>query len=202
MADAEEPSFPVTSADFAADPFLVRADRYGRPRLLARPTALEAAACGRWLEHQDAVGSRWALGYGFITRDSVESPVELAEAATVLQADPDASAAHCSPPDTTPASCGPTSASTSSAGFSRPHRSAANQEVRRALGGATVRAVELVAVFTAAIAFAVGSLQVMLNGSLGLADRMWLMAAQGLGQLLFALTIVAGTWYLTRDRRS
>ncbi|MFC8452460.1 hypothetical protein [Kitasatospora sp. NPDC057223] len=76
---------------------------------------------------------------------------------------------------------------------------AANRELRQTMQSATVRAVELVAVFTAAIAFAIGSLQVALSGTLGLGDRVWLLVTMGGGMLLFALLIVSGTWYLTRE---
>ncbi|MDH6136795.1 hypothetical protein P3T37_006226 [Kitasatospora sp. MAA4] len=364
VADGEEPSFLVTSADFVGDPVLICADRYWRLRLLAQPTVLEAAACGSWLdahvaaEHQRVIAGKWALGYGFITRDSVESAVELAESATVLRATADSGAAarfatwyHAGKLradlhfdelrrflETSPLTAQPLreeplfnallafaalgSRSTTAeyaielldAAWSSPQNTrevvdvclnalavarpfarqgellcsraeeavrqfptdhlfharlaagqrlaerfdealtsidtalqrlpatgnrgshsllqeqylqerrtildgreraawttrqqhlwdqqeAANQEVRHTLDGATVRAVELVAVFTAAIAFAVGSLQVALSGNLGLADRIWLLVALGGGLLLFALTVVGGTWYLTRDRR-
>ncbi len=76
----------------------------------------------------------------------------------------------------------------------------ANLELRQTMQSATVRAVELVAVFTAAIAFAIGSLQVALSGSMGLGDRVWLLVTLGGGMLLFALLIVSGTWYLTHER--
>ncbi|MEV4431508.1 hypothetical protein [Streptomyces sp. NPDC049555] len=64
-----------------------------------------------------------------------------------------------------------------------------------------VRAVELVAVFTAAIAFAVGSLQVTLNGAIPLRDRLWLITALGAGLAVFALLVVGGTWLITRPVR-
>ncbi len=79
-------------------------------------------------------------------------------------------------------------------------QAAANAQLERSLHTSSVRAVEVVAVFTAAIAFAVGSLQVTLTGDLPLSDRLWLLAAQGAGLALFALLIVGGTWFITRGR--
>ncbi|MER5342068.1 hypothetical protein ABT030_17350 [Streptomyces mirabilis] len=78
-------------------------------------------------------------------------------------------------------------------------QAAANAQLERSLHTSSVRAVEVVAVFTAAIAFAVGSLQVTLTGKLPLSDRLWLLAAQGAGLALFALLIVGGTWLITRS---
>ncbi|SBW21607.1 hypothetical protein FDG2_2057 [Candidatus Protofrankia californiensis] len=78
----------------------------------------------------------------------------------------------------------------------------ANHELQHTLQTSAIRAVELVAVFTAAIAFAVGSLQVTLTGTLGLGDRIVLLAALGGGLLLFALLIIAGTWIITGRRRA
>ncbi|MDT0310459.1 hypothetical protein RM780_26435 [Streptomyces sp. DSM 44917] len=88
-----EPPFRVTSADFAADPFLICADRYWRLRFLEHPTVRTAAACASWLQahgpaaHEPSgaaqhteVLEKWALGYAFITRDSEETPAEIAEA--------------------------------------------------------------------------------------------------------------------------
>ncbi|NUR30314.1 MAG: hypothetical protein HOV83_31425 [Catenulispora sp.] len=49
----------------------------------------------------------------------------------------------------------------------------------------------------AAIAFAVGSLQVTLNGTLKLHDRMWLLVGLGAGLALFALLTIGGTWFIT-----
>ncbi|GAA3798136.1 hypothetical protein ACFS5L_25260 [Streptomyces phyllanthi] len=80
-------------------------------------------------------------------------------------------------------------------------QTAANVRLERSLHTSSVRVVEVVAVFTAAIAFAVGSLQVTLTGDLSLADRLWLLAAQGAGLALFALLTVGGTWLITRSRR-
>ncbi|MCT9110436.1 hypothetical protein N4G69_33420 [Streptomyces mirabilis] len=78
-------------------------------------------------------------------------------------------------------------------------QAAANAQLERSLHTSSVRAVEVVAVFTAAIAFAVGSLQVTLTGKLPLSDRLWLLTAQGAGLALFALLIVGGTWLITRS---
>ncbi|MEZ0110876.1 hypothetical protein ABH920_004891 [Catenulispora sp. EB89] len=73
----------------------------------------------------------------------------------------------------------------------------ANAAIQSTLQSSTVRAVELVAIFTAAIAFAVGSLQVTLNGNLHLRDRIWLVVALGVGLAVFALLTIGGTWFLT-----
>ncbi|MFC4375021.1 hypothetical protein ACFO5K_13025 [Nocardia halotolerans] len=62
--------------------------------------------------------------------------------------------------------------------------------------GTVLRAVELVTVFAAVIAFAVGSLNVALNGNLSRADRIWIVATQGLGLLLFAFLILGGSWFI------
>ncbi|MGW1297775.1 hypothetical protein [Streptomyces sp. NPDC002533] len=83
----EEPSFDVMSADFAGDTRLICADRYWRLRFLDRPNIRTAAACSAWLirhvarEHRTEVLEKWSLGYAFITRDSVESALELSRAA-------------------------------------------------------------------------------------------------------------------------
>ncbi|MGA4979275.1 hypothetical protein [Streptomyces cinereoruber] len=77
---------------------------------------------------------------------------------------------------------------------------AANADLERAMHRSSVRAVELVAVFTSAIAFAVGSLQVTLSGTLRLRERLWLLTALGAGLTVFALLIVGGTWLITRRR--
>lgn len=74
----------------------------------------------------------------------------------------------------------------------------ANAAIQSTLQSSTVRAVELVAIFTAAIAFAVGSLQVTLNGNLHLRDRIWLVVALGVGLAAFALLTIGGTWFITR----
>ncbi|MFI8511294.1 hypothetical protein ACIGHB_09170 [Streptomyces sp. NPDC085460] len=84
--DDVEPPFDVNSADFATDPYLICADRYWRLRFLERPTILTAAACAAWLgtrvarEARTEVLEKWALGYAFITKDNVESPLELSRA--------------------------------------------------------------------------------------------------------------------------
>ncbi|CAO5153172.1 Tetratricopeptide repeat protein [Frankia sp. AiPs1] len=74
---------------------------------------------------------------------------------------------------------------------------AANRELRRTLQTSAVRAVELVTVFTAAVAFVVGSLPITLTGNLGFRDRALLLAILGGGLLLFAFVIIAGTWIIT-----
>ncbi|WP_018500859.1 hypothetical protein [Parafrankia discariae] len=73
----------------------------------------------------------------------------------------------------------------------------ANRDLRRTLQASAIRAVELVTVFTAAIAFAVGSLQITLVGTLPLRDRALLLVLFGAGLLLFALLIIAGTWIVS-----
>ncbi|MBT2397413.1 hypothetical protein [Streptomyces sp. ISL-100] len=81
-----EPPFTVASADFAADPHLICADRYWRLRFLDRPSIRTAAACSTWLvghvsrDHRTEVLEKWSLGYAFITKDSVESTLELSQA--------------------------------------------------------------------------------------------------------------------------
>ncbi|WP_248814047.1 hypothetical protein [Frankia sp. AgPm24] len=78
-----EPRLRIPSADFAADPWLVCADRYWRRRLLAEPTVEVAARCAHWLsEHcqeniRPQIFTTWALGYAFITRDSVDPRADL-----------------------------------------------------------------------------------------------------------------------------
>ncbi|MER6809906.1 hypothetical protein ABT299_11555 [Spirillospora sp. NPDC000708] len=85
-----EPNFSVESADFGRDPFLICADRYWRLRFLAAPTVTTAAKCARWLhqrtaiEHRGEIAERWALGYSFITRDTLESRDELSDATAQL----------------------------------------------------------------------------------------------------------------------
>ncbi|WP_326599927.1 hypothetical protein [Streptomyces sp. NBC_01803] len=92
-AAGTEPPYQLTSANFASDPFLICADRYWRLRFLDRPTVRTAAECARWLQahgpgREDTIGQthyteieeKWALGYAFITRDSEESPAEIADA--------------------------------------------------------------------------------------------------------------------------
>ncbi|MBH1935326.1 hypothetical protein I5Q34_13765 [Streptomyces sp. AV19] len=87
VRDGVEPPFDVRSADFATDPYLICADRYWRLRFLALPGIGTAADCAAWLgthvaaAHRTEVREKWSLGYAFITKDTVESPRELAEAA-------------------------------------------------------------------------------------------------------------------------
>jgi len=81
-----EPPFPIPTADFAADVWLICADRYWRRRLLAEPTVEVAASCAHWLAtHADAsirpeIAEKWTMGYGFITRDTVDSTADLTAA--------------------------------------------------------------------------------------------------------------------------
>ncbi|SCE43455.1 hypothetical protein GA0115242_13721 [Streptomyces sp. SolWspMP-5a-2] len=79
-------------------------------------------------------------------------------------------------------------------------QTSANARLERSLQRSSVRAVEVAAIFTAAIAFAVGSLQITLTGTLALSARLWLLTAQGVVLALFAALIVGGTWLITRER--
>jgi tetratricopeptide (TPR) repeat protein len=82
----QEPDFDVDSDDFGTDPLLIAADQYWKLRFLATPSVRTAALCARWLAahavgaHRVAIEEKWALGYAFITRDTVESWAELDEA--------------------------------------------------------------------------------------------------------------------------
>ncbi len=79
---------------------------------------------------------------------------------------------------------------------------AANRDVRRLLQTSTVRAIELVSVFTAAIAVSVGSIQVTLTGDMSFHDRALLLVVLGAVLLAFATAIVAGTWYIAGRHQS
>jgi hypothetical protein len=362
-----EPQFTVNSADFAADPYLICADLYWFRRFKDIPSVRTAVECARWLvthvspEHRTAVEQKWSLGYAFVTKDSVESRTELAEATEYIVSHDDmhgdlaffatlyhagklrsnfsfdelhqflessllamAAGAHgkdpifvalqafgafgsraitaehakallhlaWSSPDRSrhvtdvcvnalsaaapfddqgelllshaqqavnahPADhifhfrlatgqhmCGAHDHALDSIdtalrllpamGIRGSHKllqeqylakrdaiqegrlraiwttqqqerwhdqETANVELQHTMQTSAVRAVELVAIFTAAIAFAVGSLQVTLSGTLSLHDRLWLMVTLGTSLLLFALLIITGTWYITRIRR-
>jgi hypothetical protein len=364
--EGSEPPWQVTSSDFATDGLLICADRYWFRRFHELPSVLTAAACARWLyghtaaEHRAAVLGKWSLGYAFITKDSVESRIELAEAterivggdepaghiayfATLYHAgklrsnfnfdelyqflessllamaagahrdDPlfvalqafaafgsraitaehaiellnrawtapdrdrhvvdlcvnglDASApfdaqavmvrdhalqaVNSYPEDhifhfrlaSGQHMCGEHDLALDSIDTAlrllpatgprgshkllqeqylakreairegrlravwaadQQHRwerqETANTNLRSTLESSTVRAVELVAIFTAAIAFAVGSLQVTLTGTLSLHDRIWLIVVLGLGLIVFALVVIGGTWLITGRR--
>lgn len=63
-----------------------------------------------------------------------------------------------------------------------------------------VRSVELVAVFSAVIAFAVGAFQVANDDSLGLRDRSLLLLVWGGLNIGFVLLVVGGTWIIARSR--
>lgn len=73
-----EPNYPVTTADFTTDALLICADRYWRRRFLAEPTVDTAVHCALWIagyvvpEHRQVIEEKWALGYAFITRDTVD----------------------------------------------------------------------------------------------------------------------------------
>ncbi|MGH3312481.1 MAG: hypothetical protein ACRDP3_18160 [Streptomyces sp.] len=92
-----EPPFDLNSADFAGDPYLITADRYWRLRFLDRPSIRTAGECARWLyahlpeengtrdvSVRTAIEEKWALGYAFVTKDSVESRADLDSATTDL----------------------------------------------------------------------------------------------------------------------
>jgi hypothetical protein len=76
-----------------------------------------------------------------------------------------------------------------------------NAALRQTVQTSTTRTIEVVALFIAAIAFAVGSLQVTLVGTLSLKDRTILLGIFGVGLLLFAVVIVGATWTITRVRK-
>jgi hypothetical protein len=76
-----------------------------------------------------------------------------------------------------------------------------NAALRQTVQTSTTRTIEVVALFIAAIAFAVGSLQVTLVGTLSLKDRAILLGIFGVGLLLFAVVIVGATWTITRVRK-
>lgn len=86
LAQQVEPQFDVDSADFDSDPHLICADRYWNHRFRAEPTLQTAVLCAGWMaEHvaaavHEPIREKWALGYAFITRDSVESAGEIADA--------------------------------------------------------------------------------------------------------------------------
>lgn len=94
LAQQVEPQFDIDSADFDRDPRLICADRYWNHRFRAEPTLYTAVHCAGWMaEHiagavHEPIGEKWALGYAFITRDSVESADEIADAtADIVAAD-------------------------------------------------------------------------------------------------------------------
>lgn len=85
FAEGTEPPFDVRTADLDVDGFLIAADRYWRLRILARPTVGTAMDCARWIavhvaeEYREPIEQKWALGYGFITMDSIETAREVEE---------------------------------------------------------------------------------------------------------------------------
>ena len=85
-----EPTYDIDSADFEKDPFLICADRYWRLRFLAAPTIGTAAECARWIhsrvriEYRRAIVEKWALGYSFITRDTIDSRDEISDSTARL----------------------------------------------------------------------------------------------------------------------
>lgn len=84
------PAWVLESADFGADPHVMCAERYWRGRLLAEPSTAVAVECALWIAghalaaHRQEIAERWALEFGQLTSDSVESAGELAEGATGL----------------------------------------------------------------------------------------------------------------------
>jgi hypothetical protein len=95
LAAGVEPQFHVATADFARDPYLICADRYWNYRHRDEPTLHTAVACAGWLaEHvaldvRTAVREKWAVGYAFITRDSVQSLADIADATADIIASDD-----------------------------------------------------------------------------------------------------------------
>ncbi|MQY29485.1 hypothetical protein [Nocardia aurantia] len=94
VAEGVEPQFTVPSADFATDPYLICADRYWNLRFRDSPSLYTAVDCAGWLtehvaaDHAEAVREKWAMGYAFITRDTVDSAGEIADAtADIIAAD-------------------------------------------------------------------------------------------------------------------
>lgn len=81
-----EPPLRIPTADFTTDRALLCADRYWRRRLLREPSVEVAARAARWLvDHADSeirpsIIETWALGYAFITRDTVDSREDLVHA--------------------------------------------------------------------------------------------------------------------------
>ncbi|SBW28016.1 putative membrane protein [Candidatus Protofrankia californiensis] len=78
---------PADGADRAVG---VCADMYWRRRHLAVPSVTTARECAEWVWRQvhpaarEAVCERWALGYAFITRDTVDSASDLADTTAAL----------------------------------------------------------------------------------------------------------------------
>lgn len=101
LAEGIEPAFLVDRSDFG-DTKLLTADRYWRLRLVEKPTVVTAIENARWLyshvahDAQESLVCRWALGYGFVTRDVIESEAELDAAADdYAEADPRVLAYAC-----------------------------------------------------------------------------------------------------------
>lgn len=95
LAAGVEPQFDVSSVDFGSDPYFLCADRYWNHRFTGEPTLQTAVECAGWLREHVAPGCRteirekWSLGYAFITRDSVESLDEVADATRDIVANDD-----------------------------------------------------------------------------------------------------------------
>lgn len=89
VAAGVEPSFRIESVDWAGGATLICAERYWGRRLRTHPSVETAALCAQWLathtvgltpHQQAAIGESWSLGFGFATRDTVESRHELTTA--------------------------------------------------------------------------------------------------------------------------
>ncbi|NED15820.1 hypothetical protein [Streptomyces sp. SID9124] len=188
-------------SDFAADPYLICVDRYWRLRLLERPSIRTAAACSLWISAHVSRGARvevlekWALGYAFITKDSVESAVGLAQGTEEIVSG-DTSAGDVA-----------YFASLYHAGklrsgflFEELHRFLDTSLL--ALAAGTHRQSAL---FTALRPFAAfGSPAVTAEHAVGLLDQAWHSAdrtrhvvAWGAAHALFALLVIGGTWLIT-----
>lgn len=78
------PPYSLAPTDFAADPFLMCADRYWRLRFRRCPSMATAVECARWLyEHapdetlRTQIEEAWALGYAWLARATEETPTEI-----------------------------------------------------------------------------------------------------------------------------
>lgn len=91
----EEPQFNIESSDFNHDSFLICADYYWKYRFHLEPTLVTAVECASWMakhvatEFYDRIRDKWAIGFGFVNRDSVESASEVNRVAHAVIADDD-----------------------------------------------------------------------------------------------------------------
>ncbi|CUU60788.1 hypothetical protein Ga0074812_14734 [Parafrankia irregularis] len=100
VAAGAQPPFTVTSVD-STDRWLIFARQYWALRLRANPSITIAAACGAWLgshieqpDHRHEITQAWALEFGTRTRDTVDSPQDLAVATQQIMKDVDDPHAH------------------------------------------------------------------------------------------------------------